>query len=148
MYRTKSCKKQDGGFTLAEVMVAMILIALMCLSVLTGLQSITKMTMGVAIRSEAYRVMQAEAERLMQADYGSFQAASEQATVSCFKTTFLPGKQQSLEYPASGPGGRVSFKRSVVEVASTGTTRTLRVQVKWDWQGRTNLVSTLLFRAQ
>lgn len=148
MVRTTPRKKSDGGFTLVEVMIAMMLIALMCLSVLTGLRSITDMTMGVAVRSEAYRVMQAEAERLTQIDYDSFQASGDQTTTSCLKTTFLPGNQNKFDYPANGSGGRITLTRRVVEVSSTDTTKTLRVEVRWTWQGRTNLISTLLFRAQ
>ncbi|MBC7369535.1 MAG: hypothetical protein H7343_22430, partial [Undibacterium sp.] len=45
-------------------MIALCLVATMCATVFAGLQTMTTLSMAVAIRSEADRLLQAEAERL------------------------------------------------------------------------------------
>ncbi|MBS0663088.1 MAG: hypothetical protein JSR48_07465 [Verrucomicrobia bacterium] len=130
-------------------MIALFLIALMSLAIFQGLQTISKLALNVAVRDEGYRLLQAEAERLLAADYAGFTATtSDQSITSNIKTTFLPGNQAQFEYPASGSAGRVTFTRRVVGVSSTGAAKSLRVEVQWTWQGRPSLISTLLYRAQ
>jgi hypothetical protein len=127
-------------------MITLLLIAMMCLSIFSGLETISKLALGTAIRSEAYHLLQAEAERLTAADFGSFAAMANQTSASCLKTTFAPGNQAQFAYPATGSQGRVTFTRRVVDVTSTATTKTLRVEVQWAWRGRSYLISTLVFR--
>lgn len=147
--RTKVTNKRRAGFTLGEVMITLCLTAMMCVAAFTGLGTVTRLTMAVAIRSEADRLMQAEAERLTSVDFASFVASSsDEAITGCLKTSFQSGNQAQFDYPATSNSGRVTFARRVVEVASTSTTKTLRVEVQWTWQDRPSLISTLLFRSQ
>ncbi len=137
-----------AGFTLLEVMVAVFLGAVICLGIFSGLQTASRLSLGVAIRSEAYHLLQAEAERLTWVTFDSFASSPDETITACLRTSFVPGRETQFSYPATGAAGRVAFTRRVVDVASTGTTRTLRVEVQWTWQGRTSLISTLLYRAQ
>jgi prepilin-type N-terminal cleavage/methylation domain-containing protein len=140
--RTKS------GFTLSEVMIAMVLISIMCLSVFGALQSTSRLALNTAIRSEAHRLMQAEAERLISVDFGSFGSSADQTITSSVKAIFGPNKDAQFALPANNANGRVSFTRRVIEVSSTSSSKTLRVEVQWTWQGHTSLISTPLFRSQ
>lgn len=134
------------AFSLVEVLVGMVLVMLMCASVFPGLQLITKSAMNTAVRSEAHRLMQAEAERLMSVGYASFTTATEQTITSSIKTTFAPDKSSQFQYPTN-QAGRVTFKRRIVAVSETSTTRTLRVEVEWTWQGRNTVISMPIFRS-
>lgn len=136
------------GFTLVEIVVTLFLVALLCIAAFAGMQTLSRMTMGIALRSEAHRHLQAEAERLTSASFESFTASSDQPLTSSFKTTYAPSTQAQFAYPTTGAAGRTVFVRRVVAVDSTSTSRTLRVEVQWTWQGRTSLVSTLLFRSR
>jgi Tfp pilus assembly protein FimT len=147
--QTRVTNKPCAGFTLGEVMITLCLTALMCVAAFTGLGTISRLTMAVAIRSEADRLMQAESERLTSVDFNSFVASSSDQTITgSLKTSFLSGNQAQFAYPATGSSGRVTFTRRAVEVASTSTTRTLRVEVQWTWQDRPSLISTVLLRSQ
>lgn len=137
-----------SGFTLAEVMIALLLISAMCLSVFSGLHMISKWTLHTAIRSEAHRLMQAKAEELLAGTYAGFTAQANEAVTSSIKTTFNAGTQAQFAYPANNSGTRVSFTRRVVGVASTTTSQTLRIEVSWAWQGQSYLISCPLFRSQ
>jgi prepilin-type N-terminal cleavage/methylation domain-containing protein len=140
---------KNVGFTLPEVMITMFLISMMCLAVFSGLQQITKAALAVAIRSEAYHLMQAEAERLLDGDYASFAATTTDQTItSSVKTSYTPSTTPALATSADNGVGRSTFTRRVVLVSSTTTSKTLRVEVQWTWQGRPYLVSTQLFRTQ
>ncbi len=140
---------QRLGFTLGEVMITLCLTAMMCVAAFTGLATISRLTMAVAIRSEADRLVQAEAERLTSVDFTSFVESSADETITAsLKTSFLSGNQAQFAYPATSNSGRVTFTRRVAAVASTSTTKTLRVEVQWTWQGRPSLISTVLFRSQ
>jgi prepilin-type N-terminal cleavage/methylation domain-containing protein len=140
--------RRRAGFTLSEVMIALVLVAMLCLGVFAGLQVITRLSLGTAVRSEAYRLLQAEAERLSSVDFASFTAVPDQTITSNFATSFLAGNQARLTYPSTGNAGRVAFTRRVVETASTGSTRTLRVEVQWTWQRQTSLISLPVYRTQ
>ena len=148
MTQSQTAIKRRAGFTLSEVMITLCLTAMMCVSIFAGLQNISRLTMAVSSRSEAKRLMQAEAERLISVEFGSFAASADQLITSCFRTSYVPGSEAQFAYPASGTTGRVIFTRRVVAVDATSTTKTLRVEVQWMSQGRTNTVSTPVFRAQ
>jgi hypothetical protein len=129
----------------------------MCLGVFAGLQQITKAMLSVAARDEAYNLMQAECERLLASDYGSFSAtAADQTITSSLKTSYVSykptgtGSVPALQLTGDNNVGRVSFTRRVVQVSSTGSSRTLRVEVEWriGAKERFNRVSTVLFRTQ
>ena len=126
----------------------MFLISMMCLSVFAAMQQITKATLALAVRSEAYRLMQAEAERLLSVDYNSFTASGNQTLTSAVKTTYTPTNDAALTLPADNALGRATFTRRVVSAGSTATSKTLRVEVEWTWQGHANLISTPLYRTQ
>lgn len=138
----------SAGFTLAEVIITMFLISMMCLSVFAAMQQITKATLALAIRSEGYRLMQSEAERLLSIDYTSFTSSGNQTITSAVKTTYTPSSDAALSLPADNALGRATFTRRVVAVSNTATSKTLRVEVEWTWQGHSNLISTPLFRTQ
>lgn len=140
--------KNAAGFTLIEVMITMALISLMCLGVFVGLQQITRAMMTVAVRDEAYHLLQAEAERLLTADYSAFTASGNQTITSAVKTTYSPSSAARFTLPTDNASGRIAFTRRVVEVANTSNTRTLRVDVTWTLNGRTNTISAPLFRLQ
>lgn len=135
------------GFTLPEVMIALLMVAMMCLAVFAGLDSISRLALGTAVRNEAHRLLQAEAERLSSVPFQNFVASSNQTITSNFRTTFLAGNQAQFSYPPSSQG-RVTFTRRVVEVAASGTTRTLRIELDWTWQGRATTASLPMFRSQ
>lgn len=121
---------------------------MMCLSAFAGLQLISRLTLDIAARSEAQRVLQTEAERLNAADFSSFVASDAVTITSCLKTTFRAGSQAQFALSSDHAAGRVTFTRRVVEVSSTSTSRTLRVDVTWTTQGTSHTDSVLLFRAQ
>lgn len=139
-------RANQKAFSLVEVLVTMVLITLMCASVFPGLQLITTSAMNTAIRGEAHRLMQDEAERLISVGYASFTTSDEQTITSSIKTTFGPDKSSQFQYP-SNQAGRVTFKRRVVAVADTSTTRTLRVEVEWTWRGKKTVISMPIFRS-
>lgn len=143
--RTRS-RSAQAAFSLPEVIVAMVLVTLMCVSVFPGMQLVSRSAINTAIRSEAHRLMQAEVERLTFGTYSAFTASADQTITSAIKTTFGPDKHQRLQYPSS-QAGRVVFTRRVVEVSSTSKSRSLRVEVQWVWQGRAIVISTPLFRS-
>lgn len=156
MKRPSRKRRQNSAFTLVEVMITMFLISMMCLSVFAGLQQITKTALSVAIRDEAYHLMQDKAEQLLSVPFANFDAAADETIVSSVKASYVPDmKIDALALPADNDNKtpRVSFTRSVTKVASTNmpASTTLRVQVTWTWpkqdaQRRTYVVSTLLYR--
>jgi prepilin-type N-terminal cleavage/methylation domain-containing protein len=149
MSRPVRTPKKNAAFTLPEVMITMFLISMMCLAVFAGLQQITKAALAVAVRSEAYHLMQAEAEQLLAGDFTSFAAtAADQTITSSVKTSYLPNTTAALGISTDNAVGRTTFTRRVVAVSSTATSKTLRVEVQWTWQGRPYLVSVQLFRTQ
>lgn len=135
-----------AAFSLPEVMVALLLVSVVCMAVIPGLQLISRTALDGAIRSEAHRLVQAEAERLMSVGFASFQAAADRSVQSCVKTNFKADSSAKYEYPSSS-AGRVTFTTRTVEVSSGSTSRTLRVEVQWTWQGKTVVVSTPVFRS-
>jgi type II secretory pathway pseudopilin PulG len=134
--------------TLPEVMIALLIVAAMCLTVFGGLNMVSKWALHSAISSEAQRLLQAEAERLLSVPYAHFVAGADETSTSSVGTTFLAGMQPRLSYPPTRPGARVSFTRRVIAVASTATSRTLRIEVAWTWHGGSHVVATPLYRAQ
>lgn len=146
--RRQRQSKSTAGFTLIEVMITLFLISLMCLGVFVGLQQITKAMMTVAVRDEAYHLLQAEAERLLTADFSAFTASGNQTITSAVKTTYSPSNAAKLTPPSDNAVGRTTFTRRVVQVENTPTSRTLRVDVTWTLNGRTTTVSAPLFRLQ
>lgn len=141
-------QSKTTGFTLIEVMITMFLISMMCLGVFVGLQQITKAMMTVAVRDEAYHLLQAESERLLTADYTAFTASGNQTITSAVKTTYAPSDAAQFTLPNDHAAGRITFTRRVFEVGSTPGTRTLRVDVTWTLNGRTTTISAPLFRLQ
>lgn len=143
--------RRCAGFTLTEVIITMVLIAVMCLGVFAGLQQITKATLGVALRNEAYHHLQQEAERLLTADYSDFTASSSDTKIpSAVKTSYSRSNVDPLKVTgfADNKAGRVTFTRRVVAVSNTATSRTLRVEVEWTWQARPFRISTPVYRNQ
>lgn len=158
MRRRGKTAQKLAAFTLIEVMITMFLISLMCLGVFAGLQQITRGMLTVAARNEGYHLMQAEAERLLASDYSGFTATSaDQSITSALKTSFLSykpvpqtGSVAALDVTSDNNTGRITFTRRVVSVASTSSSRTLRVEVEWRIHPseRFNQISTVLFRTQ
>jgi Tfp pilus assembly protein PilV len=148
MPRAGKIARKNAAFTLSEVMITMFLISMMCLGVFSGLQQITKAMMTVAIRDEAYHLLQAEAERLLDSDYTSFSSSADQTITSALKTSYTPSTAAKFAILSDNAVGRITFTRRVVDVTSTTTSKTLRVEVQWTWLGRTNTVSAPLFRTQ
>jgi len=123
------------------------LISMMCLGVFAGLQQITFSMMNVAIRDEAYHLMQAEAERLLSTDFGSANAtATDQTITSSVKTSYMPTTLAQFAIASDNNLGRITFARRVVSVSSSFSAKTLRVEVEWTWKGRSNLISTPIYR--
>jgi prepilin-type N-terminal cleavage/methylation domain-containing protein len=145
--RGASASKHDAAFSLPEVMVAMVVISLVCLSVFSGMYLISRLALNNAVRSEGFRLMQAEAEHLTSLDYFSLDASPDELITSCVTTSFRPSREAQFDYP-SDAAGRVTYTRRVVNVASTGTSKTLRVEVQWTWQSKTNLISVPILRYQ
>lgn len=140
---------RKNGFTLVEVMVSMFLISMLCLGAFVGLQQISRSALSIAVRDEAYHLMQAKAEELLQGSFANFAASADQTITSSIKTTFLPsGKIAAFTLPTdnNNTASRAVYTRRVVAVASTGNTTTLRVEVQWTWMKRSYLISTPLFR--
>ncbi len=149
MSRRRRIANKNAAFTLAEVVITMFLMSLTCLGIFAGMQQITKAMMAVALRDEAYHLMQAEAERLLATDYTSFTAtASDQSITGAAKTTYLPSTAAKFGITSDNALGRATFTRRVVQVSSTTTSRTLRVEVQWTWQGRSQTITTTLLRIQ
>lgn len=137
------------GFTLVEVMVSLTLISMMCLAVFKGLGTMSQVAISTGVRSEGQRLLQAEAERLMSVSYGNFVASTADETIySSFKSIFKSSTAAALTYPTSGNTGRFPYTRRVVAVSSTTTTRTLRVEVQWPWNGKTTKLTMLILRSQ
>lgn len=143
-----SIRTVNAGFTLSEVMVTMFLISMMCLGIFAGLQQISRAMMAIAIRDEGYHLLQAKAEQLLGGTYASFAASSDQSITSEVKTSFNPSTTAALTLPSDNAAGRITFTRRVVAVAASDTSKTLRVEVQWAWQGRTTVISSPLFRTQ
>lgn len=148
MSRHSSSAKRTAGFTLTEVMITMLLISMMCIGVFAGLRQISKAMLAVAVRSEAHRVLQAEAERLLSTDFTSFTASAPETITSSVKPSYVPSKASAFTLPPGNAAGRVKFTREVIAVASSDTSRTLRVEVRWTWQNQPNVVSSPLFRTR
>lgn len=138
----------ERAVTLPELMIVLLLIAILCLAMFAGLQTVSRIVLSTAVRAEANRLLQAEAERLVSVPYPDFTATGTQDITSSFRTSFRPGTQAALTHPGSDSAGRVTFRREVVQVTSTATTRTLQVQVSWLWQGQSRQISTPVFRSQ
>lgn len=138
--------RSTDGFTLGEVMIAMFLISMLCLGIFAALQQISGTMMAIAIRDEAYHLMQAKAEQLLSGNYADFTASADESITSAVKTSFHRSTAAALMLPSDNGGGRITFTRRVTQVASTTSTRTLEVEVDWAWHGRTASVSTPLFR--
>lgn len=147
MSRRRPTARKNAGFTLMEVMVSMFLMSLLCLGIFASMQQVTKAMMAVALRDEAYHLMQAEAERLLCSDYSSFVSSSDQTITSALKTSYFPDSgTPALQTSSDNNVGRVTFTRRVVDVSSTSSSKTLRVEVQWTWDGRTATVSVPLYR--
>ncbi len=140
--------RKDGGLTLPEVMIALLVVSSVCISVFAGLSTMSRWALHSAIQSEAHRLLQEEAEQLLGGGYAGFVASPDESITSSVRTTFLPGAQPRFTPPADGSGARVNFTRRVVEIDSTETSRALRVEVEWTWQGRAYSVVCPLFRAR
>lgn len=141
--------RSRAGFTLTEVMIALTLVAVMSLAVFAGTQTITQVAVRTAIRNEAERLLQGEAERMMSVSYGNFIASTTDETIySSFRTTFRNSTAAALTYPTSGTSGRTEFTRRVVQVSSTSTSRTLRVEVQWQAGTQTIKLTAQLYRTQ
>lgn len=142
-------RKKNSGFTLIEVMMAMFWITVMCLSAFVGLRQISNVALSVAVRDEAYHLMQDEAERLLSAPYSSFTATSD-SPYSSVKTSFVPSTVSPLTLPAAADNNnlsaRVLYTRAVTVVSSSTSSTTLQVQVSWTWQKHSNSISTVLLR--
>lgn len=125
----------------------MFLISMMCLSVFAGLQQITKTALNVAIRDEAYHLLQAKAEQLIDGTYANFvPTTTDQTITSSVKTSYAPSKTGALAITADNAVGRVTFTRRVVNVATDAVSTTLRVEVQWTWDKRTSIISSQLLR--
>jgi len=133
------------AFSLVEVMVTLALCALMCVAAFGALQMVTRISYQTAARTEAGRVLQAEVERLNSVDYSGFVASSTQTIQGSLNSTFAEGSQPRFTYfSAASP---VRFSRTVIEVASSAASRTLRVEVSWELQGRPSRLSATILRA-
>lgn len=146
MPRQGQPRRGSAAFTLVEVMIALTLVSMLCMSAFAGMRLISNLALTNSIRTEAHRLLQQKAESLTSGSFSSFAASSDETITSVLKTTFAPGKEDQFT-PMAGSGGRVSFTRRVVAVASTTTTRTLRVEVQWTWQRHAYAISTQLFRS-
>lgn len=129
-------------------MIALVVIAFTIMSITGALHTVSKWTLATAVQNEADRLMQAEAERLMSAPYSDIAASGDETIHSSVATSFRPGTEAQFSYPAGDPAARVAFVRRVVDVATTSTSKQLRVEVEWTWQGRSRLVSAPLFRSR
>ena len=127
-------------------MITLVLISLMSLGVFAGLRQISYAMMAVALRDEAYHLVQAKAEQLLASDYSSFTSAGNETITSSVKPSFAPILYSQFQLGSDNAKGRATFTRRVVDVASTTSSKTLRVDVSWTWQGRSNVVSAPLFR--
>lgn len=138
--------RNNDGFSLGEVMIALFCISLLCLGIFAALQQISGTMMAIAIRDEAYHLMQAKAEQLLSGDYADFTASADESITSAVKTNFHASTAAALALPANNANGRITFTRRVIQVSSTTSSRTLEVEVDWTWGGRSASVSTPLFR--
>lgn len=125
----------------------MVVISLVCMVIFPGMYLVSRLALNNAVRSEGFRLMQAEAEHQTSLDFFSLGAYPDQLITSCVKTSFRPNKEARFDYPAESDG-RVTYTRRVVSVAATTTSKTLRVEVQWTWQGQSNLISVPILRYQ
>lgn len=139
-------RSSNAGFTLFEVMLGLFLISLMCLSVYASLTQITKAAMGVAIRDEAYHLLQAKAEEQLATDFTSFGTAATDTVTSEVKTSFLPSTVTAQTLPTDNNVGRITFTRSIVAGTSSSSAKSATVQVSWTFQGRPYQISVPLYR--
>ncbi len=148
MAKTKLNPRSAAGFTLFEVMLGLFLISLMCLSVYASLTQITKAAMSVAIRDEAYHLLQAKAEEQLATSFSSFGTAATDTVTSSVKTSFLPSTATPLTLPTSGNSlGRITFTRSIIAGTASTSSKSATVQVSWTFQGRPYQVSVPLYRS-
>lgn len=147
MAKTQRKRSSTAGFTLFEVMLGLFLISLMCLSVYASLTQITKAAMSVAIRDEAYHLLQAKAEEQLATNFNSFGAAATDTVTSEVKTSFLPSTALSLAVTPDNNVGRITFTRSIVAGTSSSSSKSATVQVSWTFQGRPYQVSVPLYRS-
>lgn len=140
-------RRARAGFSVPEVLIAMVLITLMSAGIFAGLQLVTRAALTSAIRTEAHRLLQAEAEKLLAVGYTNFVASADQPITSSVRTSFGRDKSNQFDYPAPLPKEQaVKFTRRVVLVSSTASSRTLRVEVEWTWLGKKAVISTPLLR--
>lgn len=129
-------RRSITGFTLVEVVVALVLISMLCVSIFASIHLISKLALNSAIRVEAYRLAQAEAERLESVGFASAAAYTDQVLSSSLKTAFRRSTENRFEYSPTNASGRVTFTRRVVDLGSTSTMKNFQVEVDWTWQGQ------------
>ena len=117
-------------------MVSMVLVSTLCISIFVSINLISKLAMNSAIRTEAYRLAQAEAERLESVGFGSAAAYTDQSIVSSLKTSTTRSSEAQFTYSPTNASGRITFVRRVVDLGSTSSMKNLQVEVEWTWLGK------------
>ena len=134
--RCHRVRHRASAFSLVEVVVAMVLISTLCVSIFASVSLISKLAMNAAIRTEAYRLAQAEAERLESVGFINATAYSDETIISSLKTTSRRSSEAQFAYSPTNALGRVTFVRRVVDLGSTATMKNFQVEVDWTWQGK------------
>lgn len=135
--RCRRVRNRVSGFSLVEVVVSMVLVSTLCVSIFASINLISKLAMNSAIQTEAYRLAQAEAERLESVGFGSAKAEPDETIVSSLKTSTRRSSEAQFGYSPTNALGRVAFVRRVKDIGSTSSMKTLQVEVEWTWLGKT-----------
>ncbi|HTO04943.1 MAG TPA: prepilin-type N-terminal cleavage/methylation domain-containing protein, partial [Opitutus sp.] len=114
--RRRRMRNRVSAFSLVEVVVAMVLISTLCISIFASVSLISKLAMNAAIRTEAYRLAQAEAERLESVGFIHAAAYSGETIISSLKTTSRRSSEAQFAYSPTNASGRVTFVRRVVDL--------------------------------
>jgi Tfp pilus assembly protein PilV len=134
--RFRRVSDRQSGFSLVEVVLSMVLVSTLCISIFVSINLISKLAMDSAIRTEAYRLAQAEAERLESVGFGSVAAYPNETIISSLKTSTGRSTDAQFAYSATNASGRVEFVRRVVDLGSTSSMKNLQVEVEWTWMGK------------
>lgn len=128
-YNNKQQYGCQGGFTLVEIMIALLVFMVVMLGVAGGLIQATRANKGNVVRDEALRVAEDELNRLKGAQFSVFGISPDLATTAPAGTwTALASVQSKIR------GGTITFARST-QIADLATTATAikRIDVAVGW---------------
>lgn len=127
-YNNKQKHRCQGGFTLVEIMIAMLVFMVIMLGVAGGLIAAIKANSGNVVRDEALRLAEDELNRLKGDQFSTFGTSGDLAATAP-GWTVLPNMLSHIR------GGTITFARATqvtdLETAATALKR-IDVAVGWD----------------